>query len=87
MLAAGAIVSTPPGLTNLLYYPTTTQTGLTGAIVNPRLNLEAPRPAVAVDVIANTAAARRNRIRQGLPDRLDEHATTRPTDPVGRPQR
>ena len=73
MLAAGAVIGTPPGLADLFYHPATAQAGLAGAVINPGLNLEATCPAIAMNVIANAAAAGRYRIRQRLPDRFDEH--------------
>ena len=86
MLATGAVVGTSSGLTDLFYHPATAQAGFAGSVINPGLDLETARPAIAMNIIANTAAAGRNRIRQGLPDGFDEHGIARPTDPIGRSQ-
>lgn len=87
MLAGGTVIGASAGLTDLPDDATATQAWLPGSIINARLNLEAARPAVAMDVIANTAAARRYRVRQRFTDGGSKYCIAFPADPVGRPQR
>src|SRR5574343_28415 len=87
MLTTNTIISAAPGLPNLPDDPAAAQARQTGPIIDTGLDLEAAGAAIAMHVVADTAAAGRNGIRQRFADGRHQHLITRPADPVGRPQR
>ena len=87
MLAASTVVGAAPGLSNLPDDPAAAQAGQPGPIVYPGLDLEAAGTTIAMHIVANAAAARRDSVRQRFSNRRDEQRIARPADPVGRSQR
>ena len=73
MLTAWTIVGTAAGLTNLSNHPSAAAARLPSPVIHPGLDLKPAGATVAMDVITNTAPARRDRSRQGIPNRRNQH--------------